>query len=719
MQVQLMSYRTIRSSRRERRDRTLVRAVSFLCFAVFMSSALLALSGRAKAETAAQTNGLFLRPMTEALPMEEGADGVRLSDRPYFPAPRLAQTIRLDVAGVVARGAVTQVFRNDTTEWVEGRYRFPLPDDAAVDQLIIRVDDRVVEGQIKEREEAQQTYETARDAGQTAALLSEERPNLFTISLANIGPGEVIAVELAFQAKVTREGDAFEFRMPLVAAPRYLPEMALAAIDHPALRAAIARQLEDAARLGFPIDLSRQSNATALEIALDAGAEIASLESPSHELIVSREGERYRIGLRLGEEPADRDMVLRWQTVRDAIPGATLFHEHIDGTDYLLAMISPPDADAAALMDQARDVTFILDTSGSMAGESMRAAQTALMEAILALNPEDRFEVIEFDNEYSRLFGGSRPADDAAVERAVRWVASLHADGGTEMAGPLRTALNGYSPPDFLRQIVFLTDGQVGNENELFGMIEANLDDTRLFTVGLGSAPNGWFMRKSAELGAGQTISITNDAEAAERMAAFYNGIEQPVAVDLTLAVGQGEVELYPARLPDLYGAWALMIPIAVKGWDGTFTLDAQTAEGAWSLALDRSDTRPAEGIAKLWAEGKVESLLDDRRRGVLSYEEAREDVLAVALPHRLATEYTSFVAVDKQVRRPDGTELYDTDLPNNLPDGIVMASLTGPAGAVGLSGMVTAGVLLILGSLALLGVARLTGGRSETGTPA
>lgn len=657
------------------------------------------------------TDGLFLRPMVEA---PTGAETGRITPppQPYIPAPRLAQTVRLDIAGVVARGAVTQVFRNEATTWVEGRYLFPLPDDAAVDRLTIRVDDRIVEGQIQEREQAQQTYDAARDAGQTAALLSEERPNLFTISLANIGPGEVIAVELEFQAKVTRDGDAFEFRMPLVAAPRYLPEMELAAIEHPALRAAIAQQLEDAAKLGFPIDLSRSSNATALEVALDAGAEIASLESPSHELIVSREEEKYRIGLRLGEEPADRDMVLRWQTVRDAMPGATLFHEQIDGTDYLLAMISPPDTSAVELLDRARDVTFILDTSGSMAGDSMRAAQAALIEAILALKPEDRFEVIEFDNEYSRLFGGTRPAEEAAIERAVRWIASLDADGGTEMAGPLRAALNGRGTPEHLRQIVFLTDGQVGNESELFDMIESNLGNARLFTVGLGSAPNGWFMRKSAELGAGQTTAITSDSEAAERMADFYSGIEQPVAVDLALTVGEGEVELYPARLPDLYGARALMIPVAVQDWDGTLSLSGQTADGPWTLELDRDDLRPAEGIAKLWAEGKVESLLDDRRRGVLSDAEAREDVLAVALPHRILSDYTSFVAVDKQIRRPSWEDLQDTTLPNNLPQGMVSAALTGPAGAVGLGGMATAGFLLILGSLVLLGLSRLTGAR-------
>lgn len=699
MQVQTFNYPS-QANRQASRDRILVRAVSVLCFAVVLAAAYLAMSGSARADIVFQNDGLFLRPMTENTEQSE-----------YRAAPRLAQTIRLDIAGVVARGSVTQLFRNDSTSWVEGHYKFPLPSDAAVDQLRIRVDDRIVEGMIQEREQAQRTYEQAREAGQTAALLSEERPNLFTISLANIGPGEVIAVDLEFQAKVRREGDAFEFRMPLVTAPRYMPDLELSSIDHPALRATIARQLEDAAQLGFPIDLSRQSNRTALEVSLDAGAEIASLESPTHDLVVSREEEKYRIGLRLGDVPADRDIVLRWATEREEMPGAALFHESRDGTDYLLAMISPPDAKISEKLDRPRDITFLIDTSGSMGGESMRAAKSALAEAVLALRPEDRFDIIEFDDRYSRLFGGTRAANRDAVGDALRFVAGLEADGGTEMTNPLRAAMNDRIVPGYLRQVVFLTDGQVGNEDALFRMIDADLGKARLFTVGLGSAPNGWFMRKAAELGRGQTVSIPNDDDAAERMAEFYRGIEQPVVVDIAMTPGKGSAEAYPRRLPDLYGAKSLMIPIAVEGWDGTLTVAGDTSNGPWRINLDRSDLRPAVGVAKLWAEAKVEAIQDAVRVGEMDAESGRRAVLDVAIPHRLATRYTSFVAVDATPRRPDGEALREGVVPNNLPDGMTMGSLTGPAGATGWEADARIGLILIAGSLFLLLLSRRMAG--------
>lgn len=695
MPIELVTYRSRRTARR---DRLVVRVAVLLCALIAGFSALLAVTGTARAEQSAY-DGLYLKPMARDLGEGETVPKA-------VAAPRLAQTVRLDIAGVVARGTVAQVFRNDSPHWVEGEYRFPLPDGAAVDDLTIRVADRVVAGEIQPREEAKQTYETAKREGRTAALLDENRPNLFSLKLANIAPGEAIAVELGFQASVTRDGDAFSFKMPLVAAPRYLPEMNLAAIDHPALRAAIAKQLEDAERLGFPIDLSRQSNPTALEVALDAGADLATLESPSHDLVVSRDGEKYRIGLRLGAEPADRDMVLRWQTEREAMPGAALFHERIGETDYLLAMIRPPEAEAARAVARPRDVTFVIDSSGSMYGEAMNAAQLALAEAIVGLTPADRFDVIDFDDDYQALFGSTRPAERAAKEAAIRFAARLEADGGTEMRGPLRAALATGTDGEALRQIVFLTDGLVGNEDELFGMIGANLRDARLFTVGLGPAPNGWFMRKAAELGAGQNLSIATVAEAGPRMKAFYEEISVPVVTDLMLDTS-GEAEVYPARLPDLYGARALLVPVAIENWDGRLSLSGTLDGKPWTVTLTESDLRPAAGIAKLWAERKVEDLMDSIRRGEVTEDEGRAAVLEVALPHKIATRYTSFVAVDREVRRPEDAPSERGVVPNNQPQGMNAAMVAGPAGADGWMLRAQIGFALIGGSLLLLLVAR------------
>ncbi|MDF1750253.1 MAG: marine proteobacterial sortase target protein [Alphaproteobacteria bacterium] len=703
MKVQVFSHRTSHSYRQARRDRILIGAIALIVFLTVLISSVLAMASVAQAAEA-QNDGLYLRPMGQ-------------TEATFTQAPRLAQSIQLDIAAVVARGTVIQLFRNDSQNWVEGRYRFPLPDKAAVDRLTIRVNDRVVEGEVRERSTAKKEYEAAKEAGQTAALLDENRPNQFMLSLANIGPNEMVSVTLEFQTTVSRDGDLFEFRMPLVTAPRYLPDMKLSATEHPQIQAEIDRQMADAARLGFPIDASRQSNPTGLQVTLDAGAELATLESPSHDLVVSREGEKYRIGLRLEAEPADRDIVLRWRTVRDEMPGAMLFHERVGKVDYMLAMVQPPRSDQAKRLERPRDVTFVIDTSGSMEGDSMKAASAALIEALGALGPRDRFDVIEFNSSYRRLFGQSEPATPARLQKAIGFVAGLKADGGTEMMPPLRSALssgdrNQNSSVDApLRQIVFLTDGLVGNEDELFQMIEANLGNARLFTVSLGSAPNGWFMRKSAQLGAGETLNIANVSEAAPKMAEFYKRIETPVAIDLALKADPNtQMELYPERLPDLYGARALIVPVAMENWDGELTLTGKMANKDMSVHLTRADLHPAKGIAKLWAKTKVETIEDDIRRGAVDLEIGRLAILDLAIPHRLATAYTSFVAVDRPVRRSQEETLHQHDMPNNLPAGMVMASIAGPAGATGWQSMVLIGLGLIVTSFGLLLFSRRLG---------
>ncbi|MEQ8442782.1 MAG: marine proteobacterial sortase target protein [Alphaproteobacteria bacterium] len=700
--IETFSYPT-KKQRLAERDRWVVRVVSTVCIIAFFASALMAVTGTARAADGGLEDGLYLREM--------GTE-----DEAFVPAPRLIQSIRIDIAAIVARGSVTQVFRNESDHWVEGIYRFPLPDDAAVDQLTIRVGDRVIEGLIQERDEAAETYDAARAAGQTAALLDQERANLFSLSLANIGPGEQISVELDFQSTAAREGDAFAFTMPLVAAPRYMPDPTLAAIDHPALRAAIARQMEESERLGFPVDLSRMANATALEITLDAGGDIATLESPTHDLVVSRLREKYRIGLRPGEVPADRDMILRWSTERGSEPGAVLFHEEFDGRDYLLAMVQPPTADRATDLDRPRDVTFVVDVSGSMHGQSMEAARTALLGAIGALEPEDRFDVIVFSDRHARLFGRSQPATPSRISEASKFIAALTADGGTEMAAPLRDALSMQGTADnALRQVVFLTDGLVGNEEELLGLIESGLGDTRLFTVALGSAPNQWFMDKAAELGAGDSLRIVDLGEAEERMREFYRAIESPIVTDLNLLAAAGDrIDVYPTRLPDLYGAHSLLVPIAAERWQGPITLTGSAGGEPWALELTRDNIRPADGIARLWAMEHVDHILDQQRIGEMDSARARQAVLSVAIPHRIATRYTSFVAVDQESRRPADEQLEEAVVPNNLPAGMSVAAMTtrqamimGPAGAIGLPRMTWVGIGLIAGSILLLMVGR------------
>ncbi len=607
----------------------------------------------------------------------------------WTEAPLVATAIEMDVSGFVIRGSVRQIFKNPTNAWVEGVYKFPLPDDAAVDDLKLEVAGRVVEGVIQERAEAKRTYETAVAAGQAASLLEQERPNLFTVSVANIPPGEAVEVTLGYQAKARRDGDAFELTMPLVAAPRYLPPQPLAGAEHPALRAIEDRIAKDRDAITFPVS-PRRRNAAAFDIHLNAGAPLASLDSPTHDLTVVQEKEgEFRIGLRQGVVPADRDFVLRWQTERGTAPGAALFRESMGGADYLLFMMLPPNAETTDDMVTPRDVTFVIDTSSSMHGDAMTAAKDALAHALEQLEPQDRFDIVAFNHEFRRLFPDGHDVTPRSLDAAMRFTAELQADGGTEMAPALASALSGDATEGAVRQVVFLTDGLVGNEDQLFGLIEHRLGNARLFTVGLGPAPNGWFMRKSAELGRGRNIQIADYGKAAETLATFYDGISKPVATDLVVGSEAGILESYPRDLPDLYGDEPVIAVMRLDDPDGApvdnFALMGTSEGEMWTRHVQLDAATPGTGIAKLWARAKVDSLIDEMRRGLLSEAEARDAILEVALTHGITTRYTSLVAVDKTPIRPVEEEMVSTDIPADRPAGWTDANhagLNAPASA-------------------------------------
>jgi Ca-activated chloride channel family protein len=695
------------------------------CLALVLYAAVALL---APAEAAAQqagpseeVHGLVLRP--------SGAE-----DANWAPAPVLESRIGIEIADTVVRGQVTQVFRNETEEWVEGTYSFPLPADAAVDRMTVLVDDRRIEGLIQEKAEARETYEAARADGKIAGLLDQARPNLFKIRLANIGPGRTVAVALDYQAQADIEAAETEMVLPLVAAPRYMPEARTAAIDHPAVRTLLAERLADARTLAFPLDMEGARNPVGLQIVLRPGGRLAGIESPSHAITVIEADGAYEIALDAGTEPANRDFILRWTLARGERPGAALFRETVDGVDYLLARLHPPKAETAADLRRPRDVTFVLDVSASMTGEAMVAAQTALVAALAALRPEDSFDVIAFNDNSVRLFGRSEAATPARIKAAIRWVAARAADGGTEMMPALESALTDAPAPGALRQIVFLTDGLIGNEGELFSLIARRLGEARLFTVALGSAPNGWFMEKAAELGRGRSARIADLGEAGPAMRAFYRGIETPVVTELVLAdAGSAEAEAFPPALPDLYADTGVGVLIRAEDWDGSLTV-AGTLDGEpWAQVLDAEDAAPADGIAKLWARAKIDAISDRRIRSDITGEEARALSLPVALTHRLVTPYTSFVAVDTTPARPPEADLREAPVPANRPDGwteenlgldgakktapqrdaqaapppvtLAMASghLTGPAGADGWPAKLLAAAALLLAGLALL----------------
>ncbi|MEM6902524.1 MAG: VIT domain-containing protein, partial [Pseudomonadota bacterium] len=366
-----------------------------------------------------------------------------------LPGQQVAAEVEISVSGMVARTTVTQHFANPREEWVEALYVFPLPETAAVDRLRLTIGERVIEGDIAEREEAQRQFEAAREAGQTASLLSQERPNMFTNTVTNIAPGETVTVQIGFEQPVdyryeAQAGPRFSIRFPMAIMPRYMPGQALAALqvnyqDTGSGWSFDTDQVADASRISPPVNAHDEAdvNPVSLTVDLAAGFPLDVIDSSDHAVTTTAAEDHYQIALAEGVLPADRDFELVWRPQPGVAPSAGLFSETHDGFDNHLVMISPPKADASVQAQAEappRDITFILDRSGSMSGQPIRQAKAALENALKRLSTRDRFEIIAFSTGYHPLFGEPRPAMAENIDDAMDWLGRVEAGGGTEMA---------------------------------------------------------------------------------------------------------------------------------------------------------------------------------------------------------------------------------------------------------------------------------------------
>jgi len=551
-----------------------------------------------------------------------------------LPAASLDMDLEMVVRGPLARVRLTQHFRNDSNDWMEGVYEFPLPDEAAVDGLEMRIGDRVIQGEVREKQEAKRIYRDAKNSGHHASLVTQVSPDLFTTRAANIPPGETIEVTLTYVQPASWRDGAFTLRFPMTFTPRFDP--------HGGGGDEVAKVLSSAAPAGNP------APNLALDVWMDPGVPLDELKSLYHPVKISDQQGWKHLTLDRGTVPADRDFVLRWRPHAGGKPRVAAFSEISGDESFAMLMLVPPDP--VQLDATPRDVTFVIDTSGSMHGASIEQAVTALADALDRLNPRDRFNVIRFSDRTEGLFPYPVPADTNNINRAVRWVSGLEAQGGTVMAPALKAALAGDTPHGWLRQVVFITDGAVGNERELFGLIHRNLGEARLFTVGIGAAPNAWFMREAARFGRGSYTYIADLEEVDRRMDALFDRLSHPAMQDLCVD-WPVSAEQYPNPLPDLYAGEPLVVYARLATLDGGVGVCGKRIDIDWREHADLSASHRQAGIAKLWARKKIESLMDARVRGA-DPGEVRDAVLAVALKHQLMSPYTALVAVDKTPAR-------------------------------------------------------------------
>ncbi len=610
--------------------------------------------------------------------MQDVSEGSLLlkTDQPgrYQQVPVLHTDVDMRVSGMVVRARVRQHFRNPGQDWVEGIYVFPLPEQAAVDHLHMQIGQRIIEGVIKEKQEARRVYDQARREGRKAVLTEQQRPNMFTNSVANIGPAETVVVEIEYQQVVRYDQERFSLRFPMAITPRYIPgKPVLETLSFSGSGwARDTDQVPDASHLTPPVHQGDgKVNPVALRIEMDVGFPLQEVKSLYHRITQREHGVgQITVTLAAGEVPADRDFELGWIPETGQAPRAALFREEIAGEFYHLLMLLPPEQATNNRQRLAREVIYVIDTSGSMAGTSIEQAKRALEMALTRLQPRDRFNVIQFNSTTHALFPQAQVANPTNLRQARRYVRRLGADGGTEMASALSAALQQQGEGQSVRQVIFLTDGSVGNEAALFDLIKRYLGNSRLFTIGIGSAPNSYFMRKAAQYGRGTFTYIGDVGEVNEKMADLFARLENPVMTDLAVQLSDMEtVEVWPRRIPDLYHGEPVILALKTTRAEENLTVQGTRAMAPWHVSLAMNQARDGDGIGVFWARSKIAALMDSLHDGA-DKRKVREEVIKVAMTHHLVSRYTSLVAVDVTPSRPVGVPLNSQAVPVNLPQG-------------------------------------------------
>lgn len=658
-------------------------AIAALAACIVMILGLMAQATAEAAESKPQQLAGYVRPN------EMGTGALLFPSREpgYFvEAPRLATDVVIDVNGPIMRTRVTQRFENPSEGWVEGTYVFPLPEDSAVDTLKMQIGERFIEGKVKPRLEAKGIYERAKAEGKKAALLEQQRPNIFTNQVANIGPGETIVVQIEYQSRLRQSNGLFSFRFPMVVAPRYSPQPVDKTVDLDSRT--VSEPVPDREKIEAPVldppvldppvldpKKNARINPVTLTVNLKAGFPIANVSSPYHAIdITAPDDLSRRITLKNESVPADRDFELNWKAIEGKSPYAGLFRETVDGKTYLLSFVTPPTAMSAEEKPAKREVVFVIDNSGSMAGPSMEQAKASLALAMSRLRPEEKFNVIRFDDTMTVHFPELVAATPDNRDAAIAFVRNLTADGGTEMLPALEAALRTQGPvePGALRQVIFLTDGAIGNETQLFDQIRDNRGDARVFTVGIGSAPNSHFMTKAAEYGRGTFTLIGAESEVAARMGELFAKLESPVMTDISATFeGAAATDITPDPMPDLYRGEPVVLTAELGGTTpkGKLRIIGKAGDQPWRVEMDIAKASDGKGIAKLWARRKIDDL-EASAATIADPASLDRQIETVALAHHLVSRVTSLVAVDVTPSRPAGEPLDAAKVRLNLPAG-------------------------------------------------
>ncbi len=604
--------------------------------------------------------------------------------------------VKAGISGFIARVTVTQEFENPSTEKIEAVYTFPLPQDSAVDDMTITIGSRTIIGQIKRREEAAAIYHQAINQGKVAALLDQERPNIFSQTVGNIPPGETINVAISYTVRLKYEDGAYEFSFPMVVGPRYIPG-SMAIGKQGGGFAPDTSEVPDASKITPPVAHpgTRAGHDISIALNLDAGVPIQDLRSPSHEIDVDRTGASSAVvRLHNQTEIPNKDFVLRYNVAGAAIAEGLLTHTvpmparvvpaSMNGSvatanGYFTLILQPPDRFRESDVTP-KELVFVMDSSGSMSGFPTEKSKRLIDYAIDGLYPGDTFNVIKFSGETAILFDEPVYPTAANVSKAKQFVNANWGGQGTEMMKAIRAALAPSDSQDHLRIVVFLTDGYVGNDMEIISEVQKH-PNARVFAYGIGSSVNRFLLDKMAEAGRGEVeyVSAKQDDKEAEAAAnKLYERLRAPLLTDISLDFGSLPVaEVYPQKIRDLFSAR----PVIITGRytapaQGTIRLKGKRAGDPYSREIPVSfpavqSDNPV--VASLWAREKIDDLMSQDWSGAQQgnmRKDLQEQVTNIGLEYRLMTQFTSFVAVEERVVT-EGGKPKRIQVPVELPEDV------------------------------------------------
>lgn len=611
--------------------------------------------------------------------------------------------VQAKIAGNVSRVEVTQTFENPFTEPLEAVYVFPLPDEAAVDDMEIKIGTRPIKGCIKKREEAIAIYEQAKQQGRTAGLLEQERDNIFTQSLANIKPGEQIDVTIRYTDCLKFEGGDYEFVFPMVVGPRFIP-------GEPIDKNGDTDVVPDASRITSPMIGSdtrsllapqklRSRHDIGVTIEIDAGVPISDVRSTSHHLRLERNGQMVRVTL--GEEDTipNKDLIVRYRVAGKNTQATVLTQSDQRGNHFAVYLIPALDYRQNEIVP--KDVVFLMDTSGSQMGDPLHKSQELMRRFIKGLNPDDTFTILDFSDVTTQL--SPKPLANTPENRtkALQYIDRLQANGGTYLLNGIRAVLNFPAASEGrLRSIVLLTDGYIGNENEILAEVQRQLKPgNRLYSFGVGSSPNRFLLNRLAEIGRGTCHIVRHDEPTEDVAETFFRQINNPVLTNIQIQwKGTGDAIIYPSAPPDLFAGQPLVLfgrisptqeskprklnledereHISRTNWQltpqaGTLHITGMTAGGkrykqTFNLTFDRAG-HPA--IAQLWGRARIKHLMNQ----MFSCEKKTqlESVTQTALTYQLLSQYTAFVAVSEEVRVDPEGKSRSMQVPVEMPEGV------------------------------------------------